>query len=55
MSAHLLTAMSDPLLPLGDRVAVPPWVIVAVGVAIVVSGVAYFAVQARRHWPRTRR
>jgi hypothetical protein len=47
-SSHELASAADPVLPAEGRLSVPAWVISAIGAAIVIAGLAYFVVQARR-------
>jgi uncharacterized membrane protein HdeD (DUF308 family) len=48
ISSHELATSANPVWPMGDRLSAPPWVIVALGAAIVVAGLVYFVVRARR-------
>jgi len=47
ISSHELATSADPVLPMAGP-SVPPWVIVALGAAIVAAGIGYFAVRVRR-------
>jgi LPXTG-motif cell wall-anchored protein len=51
ISSHELATSTDPVLPMTGPAA-PPWVIAALGAAIVAAGIGYFVVRARRARPR---